>query len=87
MKTQTLPTDNIGNKMVYGRQGIMVETMGFMYEISKDQEILDHMITFTDHMLHGRNDENNGSITWTGNKELVLNLNIVNKININTYYI
>src|SRR6266496_1253974 len=54
--TAALPTDNIGNAMVYGKSGVTINAMGQMYEVTGDTEILDRMITFADHMLKGRND-------------------------------
>jgi hypothetical protein len=62
--------DNTGNNFVYGSCGANTESLGVMYEISRDPEILDMMIQYADHMLAGRNNPVSGRIIWTGKREL-----------------
>ncbi|MDP4292182.1 MAG: hypothetical protein Q8908_13960, partial [Bacteroidota bacterium] len=61
--------DNIGNNFVYGKCGTNTESLGIMYEISHDQEILDQMIRYADLMLNARNNPVSGRIIWTGKRE------------------
>ncbi|OAS16087.1 OmpL47-type beta-barrel domain-containing protein [Paenibacillus oryzisoli] len=65
-----LPVSNIGNDFVYGPSGQNVEAMGYMYEISGDQAILDRMISFSENMLSARNNSVTGRVLWNGNREL-----------------
>ncbi|MGO4494793.1 discoidin domain-containing protein [Paenibacillus sp. 2RAB27] len=65
-----LPVSNIGNDFVYGPSGQNVEAMGYMYEISGDQAILDRMISFSENMLSARNNPVTGRVLWNGNREL-----------------
>ncbi|CAH1202042.1 hypothetical protein PAECIP111891_01899 [Paenibacillus allorhizoplanae] len=65
-----VPVSNIGNDFVYGPSGQNVEAMGYMYEISGDQAILDRMISFSENMLSARNNPVTGRVLWNGNREL-----------------
>ena len=71
MRTVPVPKDNLRNAMVYGSGGTSVESLGRMYEISGDRELLDLMLRFTDAMLAARNDPKTGVIVWTGEREPV----------------
>ncbi len=71
MRTVRVPKDNDGNAMVYGSGGNAVESLGDVYQVSRDAEVLDLMLTFTDQMLTGRNDINTGRVLWTGRREPV----------------
>ena len=51
-----LPTSNIGNQLVYGKQGIGAEGLAWMYKTTGDKEILDVFIRHCDYMLNCRND-------------------------------
>jgi hypothetical protein len=66
MRTVPVPMDNLHNAMVYGSGGMAVESLGRMFEISGDHELLDLMLRFTDRMLAARNDPKTGVIVWTG---------------------
>lgn len=70
-KKMALPTDNIGNKLVYGANGLALEGMALLYEATGDQEILDLMIKHCDYMLYCRNDMpgGDGRIMWTGKQD------------------
>jgi hypothetical protein len=70
IKTLPMPTSNKGNAMVYGSAGSAAEALGDVYQITNDREVLDLLIQFADHMLAGRNDPENGRVTWTGKREL-----------------
>ena len=70
LRTVRIAKDNIGNAMVYGSSGNAVESLGDVYGISRDAEILDLMLAFTDQMLAGRNDPDTGRVLWTGKREL-----------------
>src|SRR4051794_4114705 len=48
MSQVALPVSNRGNGMVYGSAGGAVEALGDVYEISKDRQVLDRMLQFTD---------------------------------------
>ena len=67
----SLPTNNIGNKLVYGTNGLAAEGMGMMYEATGDKEILDLLIKHCDYMLYCRNDMpgGDGRTMWTGRVE------------------
>ena len=71
MRTVPVPTDNLRNAMVYGSGGMAVESLGRMFEISGDRELLDLMLRFTDRMLAARNDPKTGAIVWTGERDPV----------------
>ena len=71
MRTVPVPADNLRNLMVYGSGGMAVESLGRMFEISGDRELLDLMLRFTDAMLAARNDPKSGVIIWTGQREAV----------------
>ncbi|MBK8091085.1 MAG: hypothetical protein IPK32_03560 [Verrucomicrobiaceae bacterium] len=71
MRTVPVPVDNLRNAMVYGSGGMAVESLGRMFEISGDRELLDLMLRFTDQMLAARNDAKTGVIVWTGEREAV----------------
>lgn len=71
MREVPVPSDNLHNAMVYGSGGMAVESLGRMFEISGDRELLDLMLRFTDAMLAGRNDPKTGLIIWTGEREPV----------------
>lgn len=66
-----LPTSNIGNQLVYGKQGIGAEGLAWMYKTTGDKEILDVFIRHCDYMLNCRNDQQGGEkrILWTGRVE------------------
>ena len=63
-----LPTSNIGNQLVYGKQGIGAEGLAWMYKTTGDKEILDVFIRHCDYMLNCRNDQQGGEkrVLWTG---------------------
>jgi hypothetical protein len=71
LRTIPIPQDNTGNAMVYGSGGNAVESLGDVYGIRPDREILDRMLAFTDRMLAARNDPHTGRILWTGRREPV----------------
>lgn len=71
MREVPVPKDNLRNAMVYGSGGMAVESLGRVFEISGDRELLDLMLRFTDAMLAGRNDPKTGLIVWTGEREPV----------------
>lgn len=71
MREVPVPKDNLRNTMVYGSGGMAVESLGRVFEMSGDRELLELMLRFTDAMLAGRNDPKNGLIVWTGNREPV----------------
>lgn len=71
MRNVPVPTSNLRNEMVYGGGGTAIEALGYMVEITSDQELLDLMLAFADAMLAGRNDPATGAIIWTGERELV----------------
>ena len=71
MREVPLPTNNIHNAMVYGGGGMAVESLGRMFEVCGDVELLDRMLAFTDAMLAGRNEPKTGAVIWTGARELV----------------
>ena len=71
MREVPVPKDNLRNAMVYGSGGMAVESLGRLFEISRDRELLDLMLRFTDAMLAGRNDSKTGLIVWTGEREPV----------------
>ena len=66
-----LPTSNINNQLVYGKQGIGAEGLAWMYKTTGDKEILDVLIRHCDYMLNCRNDQQGGEkrILWTGRIE------------------
>ncbi|MBX9188757.1 hypothetical protein HCG69_11870 [Bacteroides sp. K03] len=66
-----LPTSNIGNQLVYGKQGIGAEGLAWMYKTTGDKEILDVFIRHCDYMLNCRNDQQGGEkrVLWTGRVE------------------
>ncbi|MBA4020220.1 MAG: hypothetical protein C0483_23920 [Pirellula sp.] len=65
------PTDNLRNAMVYGSGALAAESIGRVYEICGDRDLLDELLRFTDRMLAARNDPKTGWVTWTGERELV----------------
>lgn len=71
MRTVPVPTDNQRNMMVYGTGGSSVESLGRMFAISGDRELLDLMLRFTDAMLAARNDPQTGVVIWTGERDPV----------------
>lgn len=71
MREVQVPTDNLRNAMVYGNGGMAVESLGRVFEISGDRELIDLMLRFSDAMLAGRNDTKTGFIIWTGEREPV----------------
>jgi hypothetical protein len=70
MAARPASSDNIGNDWVYGDSGKDTESLGMVYEISKDTALLDQMIRFADAALACRNDPASGRIVWTGKREL-----------------
>src|SRR6185437_3630364 len=60
MQTQPVSGDNVGNDWVYGSSGKDTESLGMVYEISRDREVLDQMIRFADAALACRNNPTNG---------------------------
>ncbi len=70
LKTQPTSDNNVGNDWVYGSAGKCTESLGMVYEITRDREILDQMIRFADDALACRNNPTNGRIIWTGKREL-----------------
>lgn len=71
MRAVPVPKDNLRNAMVYGSGGSAVESLGRMFEMSGDRELLDLMLRFTDAMLAARNDPKTGMFVWTGEREAV----------------
>lgn len=71
MASAPVPGDNLRNSMVYGSGGMAVQSLGRIYEISGDRELLDRMLCFTDAMLAGRNDPEKGLVLWTGRRDPV----------------
>jgi len=70
MQTVEPESDNIINRWAQGRSGSMVQALGLMYEVTKDQAILDRMIYFCDAVLSERNDIANAPLgqhqDWLG---------------------
>lgn len=71
MRTVAVPENNLGNAMVYGTGGMAVESLGRMFEMSGDRELVDLMLRFTDRMLAARNDPKTGVLIWTGERNAV----------------
>ncbi|HEV7402085.1 MAG TPA: hypothetical protein VGO11_04130 [Chthoniobacteraceae bacterium] len=71
MRGVEVPANNLHNAMVYGSGGMAVESLGRMFEISGDHELLDLMLRFTDRMLAARNDPKTGVVIWTGERDAV----------------
>ena len=72
MGGRTPPTANTyDNNMADGTAGTDCESLGLMYEVSHDTQILDKMIQFADAFLWLRNNTNTGQIMWTGQREAV----------------
>jgi hypothetical protein len=55
----------------YGGTAQRTDSMGLMYEMTKDKALLDTMLRWTDRILSLRNNPNTGTIDWTGNRELI----------------
>ncbi len=70
MQAQPADHDNNHNNWVYGNGGKALESLGMVYEITHDREVLDQMIRFADAALASRNDATNGRMIWTGKREL-----------------
>lgn len=70
-KKFALPTSNVGNQLVYGKQGIGAEGIAWMYKTTGDKDILDIFIKHCDYMLFCRNDQEGGEkrTLWTGRIE------------------
>ncbi|CAG8487869.1 13183_t:CDS:2, partial [Racocetra persica] len=66
-----IPTTALNNEIAEGQAGQDVEALGLMYEVTKNPQILDRMINYSDTFLSLRNDPINGRIMWTGQRELV----------------
>jgi protein-S-isoprenylcysteine O-methyltransferase Ste14 len=64
------PSNNIGNLMVYEKDGTRLHGMQTFYSFTKDRRVLDMAIVWSDAFLHARNDPVNGRIVWTGKREL-----------------
>ncbi|WP_221659185.1 discoidin domain-containing protein [Bacteroides salyersiae] len=66
-----LATTNVGNQLVYGKQGIGAEGLAWMYKTTGDRDILDLFIKHCDYMLNCRNDQQGGEkrVLWTGRVE------------------
>lgn len=64
------PSNNIGNTMVYERDGARLHGMQTFYSFTHDRRVLDLAIVWSDAFLHGRNDPVNGRVVWTGKREL-----------------
>ena len=60
---------NRGNNYVYGQAADAVEGLISMYEVTRDQEFMDHLVWFTDQMLLHRNDRFLKWTTFTGKVE------------------
>lgn len=71
MRGVEVPVTNEKNAMVYGAGGMAVESLGRMYEVSGDREMLDLILRFTDKMLAARNDPKTGVLIWTGERDAV----------------
>ncbi|HZR29036.1 MAG TPA: hypothetical protein VFA71_09660 [Terriglobales bacterium] len=70
MRGQTPADNNFGLALAHHTPGMNIEALGIMYEVSHDQQILDIMVNFSDHALHGRNNPTTGLILWDGVREL-----------------
>ena len=64
------PTHNVGNLMVYEKDGTRLHGMQTFYSFTKERKALDLAIVWSDAFLHARNDPVNGRIVWTGKREL-----------------
>jgi protein-S-isoprenylcysteine O-methyltransferase len=64
------PSNNIGNLMVYEKDGGRIHGMQTFYSFTHDRRVLDLAIVWSDAFLHARNDPTNGRIVWTGKREL-----------------
>jgi hypothetical protein len=78
MQTRRWPAHSWGegqqhNALADGTAGRDLEALGLVYEISKDVELLDRMIAFTDAFVAMRNDLPDGEhrVMWTGAMEKV----------------
>jgi len=72
MQGQPAPTANTyDNNMATGTAGVNAESLGLMYEVSHDSQILDMMIQYSDAFLSLRNDFTDRRVMWTGRVEPV----------------
>ncbi|KAI8318292.1 hypothetical protein GQ54DRAFT_300542, partial [Martensiomyces pterosporus] len=66
------PSDASANEWAQGHSGENTKALGLVYEISKDVEVLDRMLTFCDKVVSIRNDKSpKGCTIWTGAKDPV----------------
>ncbi len=67
MQGRTPPTANTyDNNMADGTAGLDCESLGLMYEVSHDSQLLDKMIQFADAFLSLRNDFTDRRVMWDG---------------------
>jgi hypothetical protein len=71
MRGFTFRGDNNHNNFVYGNGGDAAESLGDMYEITGDRDLLDQLVAVADKMLAGRNDPEKGVMIWTGKRDPV----------------
>src|SRR5439155_6490534 len=72
MQGRNAPTANTyDNNMADGTAGTDCESLGKMYEVSHDTQILDMMIKYADAFLSLRNDFTDQRVMWTGKVEPV----------------
>ncbi|KAJ1964774.1 hypothetical protein GGI12_001217 [Dipsacomyces acuminosporus] len=62
-----------GNEWAQGRSGEKTKALGLVYEITKDIDVLNRMLTFCDAVLSLRNDlaPSGGCTAWTGSRDPV----------------
>jgi autotransporter-associated beta strand protein len=70
MNARTPGSSNIDNEWVYNNSGTDTESLGLMYEVTRDTAILNRMLHFTDSALACRNDPTTGRVLFTGQREL-----------------
>jgi hypothetical protein len=72
MQGRTPPTTNTyDNNMADGTAGTDCESLGLMYEVSHDTQLLDKMIQYADAFLSLRNDFTDRRVMWDGNVDPV----------------
>jgi hypothetical protein len=67
--TQSLPVNNHGNNLVYGRSHEDFELLARMFEITGDRDYLNRLVEFSDAILACRNNTNTGDLFWTSRRE------------------
>lgn len=64
-------TNTYDNNMADGTAGLDCESLGLMYEVSQDTQILNQMIQFADAFLSLRNDFTDKRVMWDGKVDAV----------------